>query len=774
MVLRPRWHKVLADLWANRVRTILVVISVAVGVLAVGSISTSFVVVGRDMAASWQAINPAGGWIFTSNFDADMLASLGRVPGVGQVEGRSRYSGFKIRSGAGTDRDLTLVGSDDLAALRLDRLSLSAGAWPGRREIALEQSGLGILPVKIGDSVTVSLPDGKARELRVSGFIADRATDTGSVVVQAYTGLDVLESLGLPRAFNWLFFTAGENAGDKAHVAAVGRAIENQFVRSGGFVAVTVIRNPGEHPAAQQSASVMGLLAAMGVLTVILSGLLVVNTVSGLMAQQVRYIGVMKAVGAGRGQILGMYVVMLLCFGLMALVIAAPVGLWLGYASTKMIANALNFGVSALRAEAVPLALMAGLSLGVPLLAGLVPVLGGARMTIRAALSGYGLNAAFGRSLIDRVFNHIRGLSRPLLISLRNTVRRKGRLALTLATLVLAGAIFMGVMSVRASMSVTVRQLFHYFVADVNVDFDRSRRVEDIAAIARTAPGVTAVEGWIFAIGEVQAGGSGAGRNQAATDRLTIMAPPGDSHLVERKVLAGRWLLPDDQQGIVMSTTAMAAHPEWKIGSQVTLKLNAKARETFTIVGTFPFASGEGNKIAMASYDYLAELLNQRGQASSFRLVTEPHDAATQDRARDALAGQFKALGYTAAVASGHTNEDSLGTILNSIVVFLLVMAFLIAVVGGLGLMGTMSMNVLERTREIGVMRSIGASTPAIMRLVLVEGVLIGLLSWAGGALLGLPIAQLLSSIMGQALFGTPFTFIFAWDGLLSWLLIVI
>ncbi len=97
-------------------------------------------------------------------------------------------------------------------------------------------------------------------------------------------------------------------------------------------------------------------------------------------------------------------------------------------------------------------------------------------------------------------------------------------------------------------------------------------------------------------------------------------------------------------------------------------------------------------------------------------------------------------------------------------------MAVLIAMVGGLGLMGTMSMNVLERTREIGVMRAIGASDRAILQLVIVEGMLIGVISWAVGALLALPISTLLANVVGATMFQTPLDFVFSWDGFLVWL----
>jgi putative ABC transport system permease protein len=111
---------------------------------------------------------------------------------------------------------------------------------------------------------------------------------------------------------------------------------------------------------------------------------------------------------------------------------------------------------------------------------------------------------------------------------------------------------------------------------------------------------------------------------------------------------------------------------------------------------------------------------------------------------------------------------------LNTLITFLLVMAILTAIVGSIGLMGTMSMNVLDRTREIGVMRAIGASDRAVMNLVLVEGGLIGLISWGVGSLVAIPISKMLSDTIHLAVFGAQADFAYTSRGPLYWLGLVI
>ena len=125
-------------------------------------------------------------------------------------------------------------------------------------------------------------------------------------------------------------------------------------------------------------------------------------------------------------------------------------------------------------------------------------------------------------------------------------------------------------------------------------------------------------------------------------------------------------------------------------------------------------------------------------------------------------------------VEAGQSSLKTASEGLDVLVTFLLIMALLTASVGSMGLAGTMGMNVLERTREIGVMRSIGAVDWEIVKTVMVEGMIIGLISWFFGALLSFPISSMLSSIIGLAIFSTPVDLVFTAQGFVIWLVLVL
>ncbi len=177
--------------------------------------------------------------------------------------------------------------------------------------------------------------------------------------------------------------------------------------------------------------------------------------------------------------------------------------------------------------------------------------------------------------------------------------------------------------------------------------------------------------------------------------------------------------------------------------------LKIDGRETACTVVGVARVIGSGN-IAYVTYPYFTREIGNVDRASQVQVVTSPRDADHRPGSRKALEDAYDAAGMQ--VTSTQTIvwiREQNEFYFQIIVSLLLVMAVMIAAVGALGLTGTMSINVLERTREIGVMRAIGASNSAVRNIVLVEGVLIGLLSWIVGALLAMPLARFMSDGVG-------------------------
>ena len=280
-------------------------------------------------------------------------------------------------------------------------------------------------------------------------------------------------------------------------------------------------------------------------------------------------------------------------------------------------------------------------------------------------------------------------------------------------------------------------------------------------------PGVTQVEGWAFANAAVLF------PDKTVADNLVILAPPVDSKLVEPILISGRWLRAGDEKAITVSESILDSFPGLQPGQSLHLKVNGK-EDDWAVVGIFKFVSQQGT-IAYGTYDYISRYVNLVDRSVSFRIMGQQHDDASQQQMAEGLDKYFRAQGFHVSEArSGKSTLSTAAESLNILVTFLLVMALLTASVGSMGLAGTMGMNVLERTREIGIMRSIGAVDREIMRTVIVEGVVIGSISWFLGALLSFPFTYLLSNIVSQAIFNSPIDVHFTWMGYVIWLAVVL
>ncbi len=108
--MRPRWRKVLADLWGNRMRSLLVLASIGVGLFALGTIATIYIVGPQDMRQGYAAINPANIYVLTSPFEQGLVDRVQELPGVQQAQA-VRSAGVRLEASPGqwialeSDRD---------------------------------------------------------------------------------------------------------------------------------------------------------------------------------------------------------------------------------------------------------------------------------------------------------------------------------------------------------------------------------------------------------------------------------------------------------------------------------------------------------------------------------------------------------------------------------------------------------------------------------------------------------------------------------------------
>ncbi len=770
-MIAPRWKKILRDLWTNKTRTILVVLSVAVGIFSVGMVTASYSILFRDLNEQYFGANPASATLLTEAFDDDLVRAIRDIPGVEWAEGR-RIVSVRVKVGDSEWNDIQLIAIKDFNEVEINKFYSERGARaPAEREMLVERASLELVEARVGDAVTIETPGGELRQLQLTGIVHDitRPQATFSGRGYAYIKFETLEWLGEAADFDQLDFVVAENALDEEYIRNIAAEVEDKIRKSGRTVFTTQIPVPGEHPAARFITPMLLLLGVLGVLALFLSGFLVINTISALLMQQVRQIGVMKAIGARRDQILIMYLTLGFMYGLLALVVGVPLGIVGARFFTEFMAGFINFDIVNFKIPLWVFALEIAIGLVAPFLAALYPIISGTGITVREAITDYGLGRTGGGGIgrfIDRVIERVRGLPRPILLALRNTFRRKGRLALTLITLILAGGTFMAVISLRASLIFTFNEAFTFERYDVEVNFERSYRVAEIERLALEVPGVTAAESWGSTVTRRER------PNGTSSENIFLIAPPAETQMIAPVLVEGRWLLPEDENALVVNTELVRKERDVRVGDEIILDVEGR-EEPWTVVGVIKGVFAPPT--AYTNYLYFSQVVREVGQARSVRVATRLHTAGFQTEIGGALEGYFERRGLrvssTESVAEAQARAQ---TGANIMVVFMVIMAVLLAVVGGLGLMGTMSINVLERTREIGVLRAIGASDGAVLQVVVVEGVFIGVISWFIAALVAYPLSKSLSDAVGIAFVQAPLSFIFSTEGIILWLVIVV
>lgn len=775
MLTGLRWRYVWRGIWLYRTRTLLIILSVAIGIFAFGLIMGAARALRVELPLRYQEVYPASGVLHASPFDLPTVDAVARMPEVAVAEGRTRVK-MRYLTPGGEWKDLDLIALDDYTNNQVNIIRPYAGAWPPpENELLVERISIDVMEMAVGDTVMVENARGDRRSMRIAGLTHDMNQAPAQItgVPLAYVSRDTLAWLGLDPRFNELHFLVAEDRYDHAHTQAVAQAAADKLERSGLEVYWTEVPVPGHHFVQDFMPTILVILMSLGTLALVLSGFLVINVITALLAQQARQIGVMKAIGARPPQIAELYLRMVVCFGIGALVLAIPFAAAGGRAFAQFIAGQLNFDLARFSLAPGLLTLQIGMGVLVPVLAALVPVLSTARRTVREALTDTGLEASgpppTGAALRLLNWQQRLPISRPMRLSLRNTFRRRGRLVRTLIPLILGGAMFMSVLSVRASLFLTLEETLVERGFDVQVQLTYPSPLRRIEAETSQVAGVEQVESWVVREGvPVRADGT-------QGDLVLLHGVPAETAFVKPDMVAGRWLHPDDTNALVVPTSLIDVEPQFALGETVAVRVDGDEEE-WVVVGVMEvFQPPIVPPIVYAPRPYVWDVLGGWGQADTVRILTEPQDPETHRR----VARQVEEVLTRAGIAvrsTGNASDDRviLTERFNIVTTILLIMAFLLAAVGSLGLMGTMSINVLERRREIGVLRAIGASDKAVIRLFVVEGVVISLISWVGALILAQFMSRILSYVVGMNFAKSPLSYVFDLRALPLWMVIIV
>jgi putative ABC transport system permease protein len=771
-LLKPRWRKVVADLWENKLRTFLVVASITVGVFSLGMIISSSVILREDINYSYALANPVNIEVWTNSFQEELPRIISRIPGVEQVEGRRMIAVRGSRDGVSW-QNLSLIGISDFQNIQINKLEAISGELvPGRRQMVISEDFMNSSGYQVGEIIEIEMPNGSTYDFPVVGLIGDQVTAAGDFTAdpKIYVTLETLDAINQGDHFNRLYVTIQGAGIYKPEIARIAEAVEEKLEQHHYPVFRLEEKVANIHPLESMLLALLGVLGALGVLITFLSGSLIINTLNALLFQQLRQIGVMKLIGGRSRQILGMYLVLIFIYGVIAIFIAVPVGAVAGYALAEYNAVRMNATLQGFRIIPLAINIQVLIAFLIPLSAGFFPVRKGARTNVRRAISSDQRgNFSPQKTIFDRLSNWLRWISRPILLSLRNTFRQKGRLLLTIFTLTVAGAIFIAVFNVRASMGNFMDDLTRHFMGDVTIQFDQPYPISRIEQVILPLPGVVSLEGWAGALGEIW------GENDEVIDNIQVIAPPADTGLLDVDMVAGRWLEPGERKAVVVADTIYDLYPDLQPGDPILVKIPGQREEYWSVIGVFRFIDMLGDTFAYADYEFVSDLTNTTNQAFSYKVTATLHTLEYQRELAAFIDKYLQDRGFKVnSVEAGLLLQEDSAEGINILVVFLLIMASLTAFVGSIGLTGTMGMNVLERTREIGVMRAIGAVDIEVMKTVVIEGVFIGLITWFLAIGVSFPISNILLNIISEAMMGTSMSLSFTWEGIFIWLGVVL
>ena len=783
-MLKSRGRKIFRDVWSRKGRTAMaslaiffgvlgVVILVSVGDLMVSQLKADLK---QDELAMQQIFVTLPGGVEPDN--AAALEALRALPGVTSVEGRAVAPLPCGRTDweGGTDDCFILTASEPLDELEMQPMRLTQGRFPvaGQNEIAIEKRMAKAFEVGVGDELM----------LRTSGGDGGQRDEVWTIVGIVYQPYATFTGSFRVPDNDKSIFAAYEDAQSIAGFAGYGifyaRYIDYPTAEAQAKELVTavadgtpyipmidMIEDPAENSFITITQEITGVLTMLAGIAMIVSGFLVVSVINTIVGEQKRQIGVMKSLGATRWDNFLMYAGIALIYGVIGTVPGVLLGIPLGYKMASALAEMPNSLIDEFVISNQGVIMGSVMGLLVPLLAAVIPVFMGTRVSILEAMTDLGIATNYGRGLFARLIGIL-----PLPINVRqafsNVTRKKGRLFLTWFTLMLAVGSFMGVYSVFSSLGDQIASIFDTFgfhttiVPSEGQDFEQLQtlimeNVDEVQALYPGGGATIEIEGYLNPEWE------------SSSLWVNGVDPSTDTFAFDYIEGTG-WRDNPAREGAVLSSSLAKALGKGA-GDKLFFTMGGQDAE-FEIIGvaSYPFDGLFVDWQVLARMSGFTDSQGKPLPGVLFGKLENPDPSVddvevVMDHISEVLLAEGISANLSNQVEEAESNAE------NSMLFGMIfgMTAAVMAAVGAIGLLAALSMAVLERQKEIGVMRSIGASSLTVASQFLVEGLLVGLAAWV----VGVPFAFLFSGALAAMLpFGleipfAPFSLVIGLVGML-------
>jgi putative ABC transport system permease protein len=787
--MRTRLRKIIRDVITRKTRTALVSISIFIGVLGVVTLTGAgdilitrlqddlvedelpMVMVGVELDAGLTAA------------DVDQTAALERLgayPGVTAAQGWSREQAFwREPDDTGFIEGVIRAFSDPLDAMIIEPVTLVEGHYPqpGQHEVIIERRMAERYELEVGDPLVLRILSELEGIPGAGSDIPEETWTISGIVFHPYIGDSNRRSLYvLPEDMAYISgadhyrliearftsFAAAEAAQDdfKAFIND-----ETPF-----DVNWMELSDPANNAFIVEMQDWISTLQMLAILAMLVSSFLVVTVISTIVIEQRRQIGVMKSLGATRVDNFQMYAGIAVVYGIIGMIPGVLLGVPAAYKLAESVSPLMNVLIDEFTISYTAVITGAVMGVVMPFAAALLPVLLGTRVTIREAITDFGISSRYGHGVVARL---IARLPFPASVrqALANIYQKKGRLAMTGITLTLAVGAFMGVMAVFVSLDNALERIFDTFNYELELYPALPREYDYEAVRGLIESEVDGLNGVYPTLGT----GADAVLHKTARpgqedDLYGVWINGFDpaTASIQLDLEAGSaWRDDPNREGIVI-TRVLADEIGRGLGDTITLRQEGRTI-TLEIIGIdrFPFPN------AFARWQTVAVLAGETDpDGYALRFKDRTMTGADVDRKMGEIREILLHNGIVPNFWNQKANEEeNADTIMTAGLVFNIA-SLVMAAVGAIGLLTMLFISVFERQREIGVMRSIGASSGAIAGQFLTEGLLIGLLAWAVGVPLSYGIARLLTQMLPIDEFGFSYPLIVLPMGLVGMLLI--